>query len=118
MRNHFPKRTSGAPLHPLSKFYDVPVGFVSQLFRQCIAIFAVSEGWLLLDIEWFVLFVYDVTQVLCKMATLKTGKLLFVTYSEKSTSVLEATFDEELWCMICEVVCDVYGTYRHIPERD
>ena len=29
MRNYFPKRTSGAPLHTLSKLYDVPVGFVS-----------------------------------------------------------------------------------------
>ena len=29
MRNYFPKRTSVAPLHTLSKLYDVPVGFVS-----------------------------------------------------------------------------------------
>ena len=29
MRNHFPKRPSGAPLHTLSKLYDVPVGFVT-----------------------------------------------------------------------------------------
>ena len=28
MRNYFPKRTSGAPLHALSKLYDVPVCFV------------------------------------------------------------------------------------------
>ena len=27
MRNYFPKRPSGAPLHTLSKLYDVPVGF-------------------------------------------------------------------------------------------
>ena len=51
IRNYFPKRTSGAPLHTLSKLYDVPVGFVSSpLLRQCIASFAVAEGWLLLDI--------------------------------------------------------------------
>ena len=58
MRNYFPKRTSGAPLLTLSKLYDVPVGFVftPTLLRQCIAIFAVAEGWLLLDIGWFVLF--------------------------------------------------------------
>ena len=30
MRNYFPKLPSGAPLHTLSKLYDVPVGFVSQ----------------------------------------------------------------------------------------
>ena len=29
MRNYFPKRASGAPLHTLSKSYDVPVGFVA-----------------------------------------------------------------------------------------
>ena len=29
MRNNFPKRQSGAPLHTLSKLYDVPVGFVT-----------------------------------------------------------------------------------------
>ena len=51
MRNYFPKRTSGAPLLNLSKLYDVPVGFVSlPLLKQCVAIFAVAEGWLLLDI--------------------------------------------------------------------
>ena len=27
MRNYFPKRPSGAPLHTLSKLYDVPIGF-------------------------------------------------------------------------------------------
>ena len=58
MRNYFPKRTSDAPLYILSKLYDVPVGFVSPpLLRQCIAIFAVAEGWLLLDIGLFVLFI-------------------------------------------------------------
>ena len=29
MRNYFPKRPSGAPLHTLPKLYDVPVGFVT-----------------------------------------------------------------------------------------
>ena len=28
MRNYFPKRPSGAPLHALSKLYDVPVGLI------------------------------------------------------------------------------------------
>ena len=39
--------------------YDVPVGFVTPpppILRLCIALFAVVEGWLLLDIGWFVLF--------------------------------------------------------------
>ena len=44
-RNHFPKRPSGAPLHTL---YPL-------LLRLCIALFVVAEGWLLLDIRWFVL---------------------------------------------------------------
>ena len=29
IRNYFPKRPYGAPLHTLSKLYDVPVGFVT-----------------------------------------------------------------------------------------
>ena len=58
MRNYFPKRPSGAPLHTLSKLYDVPVGFVTTppILRLNIAYFAVAEGWLLLDIGLFVLF--------------------------------------------------------------
>ena len=41
----------------LSKLYDVPVGFVpSPLLRLFIALFAVADGWLLLDIGGFVLF--------------------------------------------------------------
>ena len=51
MRNYFPKRPSGAPLHTLSKLYDVPVGFVTPpTLRLNIAYFAVAEGLLLLDI--------------------------------------------------------------------
>ena len=48
MSNYFPKQPSGAPLHSLSKLYDVPVGFLSPLLRLSIALFAVAEGWLLL----------------------------------------------------------------------
>ena len=51
MKNYFPKRPSGAPLHTLSKLYDVPVGYVPpSILRLNIAYFAVAEGWLLLDI--------------------------------------------------------------------
>ena len=52
MRDYFPKRPSGAPLHILSKLYDVPVGFVPPplILMLNIAYFAVAEGWLLLDI--------------------------------------------------------------------
>ena len=52
MRNYFQKRPSGAPLHTLSKLYDVPFGLVllPPILRLNIAYFAVAEGWLLLDI--------------------------------------------------------------------
>ena len=57
MRNIFPNRPSGAPLHTLSKVTDVPVGFVpTPYLMQYIALLAVAEGWLLIDIGWFVLF--------------------------------------------------------------
>ena len=46
MGNYFPKRPSGAPLHTLSKLYDVPVGFVNPIpiLRLNIAYFAVAKG--------------------------------------------------------------------------
>ena len=51
MRNYFQKRTCGAPLQL------IPAGFVPlSLSRQCIAILAVAEGWLLLDIGRLVFF--------------------------------------------------------------
>ena len=56
MRNYFPKRPSGVPLHTLSKLYVVPVCFVNSpppILRLCIALLAVTEGWLLLDI-WMI----------------------------------------------------------------
>ena len=34
MRNYFPKRPSGAPLHTLSKLYDVPVGYVTPPYFE------------------------------------------------------------------------------------
>ena len=36
MRNYFPKRPSGAPLHTLSKLYDVPVGFVTPPYFEAV----------------------------------------------------------------------------------
>ena len=36
MRNYFPKRTSGAPLHTLCKLFDVSVGFVSPSFETVV----------------------------------------------------------------------------------
>ena len=50
--NCFTKRPPGAKLHALSKLYDVPIGFVAPPphLRQCIALYAIAEGWMLLDI--------------------------------------------------------------------
>ena len=48
---------TGWLFHTLSKSYDVTVGFVTPFpLRLFIALFAVAEGWLLLDMGWFVLF--------------------------------------------------------------
>ena len=67
MRNYFPKRPSDAPLHTLSKSYDFPVGLITPppILRLCIALFAVADWWLLLDIGWFVLFSYAWFNVWC-----------------------------------------------------
>ena len=52
MSNKFPHPPSSAPLHTLLKLYDVPVDFVNTppSLRQCLALFAVAEGLLLLDV--------------------------------------------------------------------
>ena len=40
------------PLHTSLKAYDVPFGFIGPAdLRQCIALFVIAEGKLLLDIE-------------------------------------------------------------------
>ena len=44
MRNYFSKRTSGAPLHTLSKLDDVPVGFYPPLLRQCLLYLRSPKG--------------------------------------------------------------------------
>ena len=51
-RDNFPKWPSSAPLHTLSKLYNVSVSFVVNLSFEAVyfALFAVAEGWLLLDI--------------------------------------------------------------------
>ena len=48
----------------LSKLYhnDVPVGLVPHIFMLCVALFAVAEGWLLLEIVYFVLFLFFKTR--------------------------------------------------------
>ena len=58
MRNDFPKRPSREPRHTLLILYNNPVGYVTPipLMRLCIALFAVAERWLMLDIGCFVLF--------------------------------------------------------------
>ena len=45
MRNYFPKRQSGAPLHTLSKLYDNPVDFVTPpILRLNIAFLRSPKG--------------------------------------------------------------------------
>ena len=51
MRNYFPKQPSVEPLQTLSKLYDVSVGFVAPPQKKSIALYAVTEGCLLIDIE-------------------------------------------------------------------
>ena len=57
MRNYFPKRPSGAPLHTFSNYMMFPLDLPPPpILRLCITIFTVAEKWLLLDIVWFVFF--------------------------------------------------------------
>ena len=80
--------SSTAKCFTLSKLYDVPVGFVSPLlFRKCIAIFAVAEGWLLLDIGCFVLFL-KMTQYACKHIKSMFESVMVQSPSEKNKATV------------------------------
>ena len=60
----------------LSKWYAVPVGIEPpppSYLRQCIALFVVVEGWLLLNIGWFVLFLYLLVSLIEQNYWLKFG---------------------------------------------
>ena len=54
----FSETAVGSPLHTLSKIIWCSRWFCNPLpiVRMCIALLAVAKVWLLLDIEWFVLF--------------------------------------------------------------
>ena len=43
MRNYFPKRPSDAPLHALSKLYDIHIGFFSLLSFETVYCFICSR---------------------------------------------------------------------------
>ena len=51
---------------------------------------------------------YYVPQVLCEMAVLKADQLLFVSYSEQSTSVLKVEFDSELMNRLLNLASELY----------
>ena len=88
MRNYFPKRPSGATLHTLSKLYDVSVGFVPPILRLCIVVSAIAEGWLLLDIGWFVLFFYSECDMTFKNL-LEQGHVKDIVIEEVLSSIRE-----------------------------
>lgn len=52
---------------------------------------------------------YYVTQVLCEMHALQVPILIFICYSEESTTVFKANFDEQLWEEIMNRLLDTYG---------
>ena len=51
---------------------------------------------------------YYVPQVLCEMAALNAEQLLFVSYSEQSTSVLKVEFDPELMNKLLSLASELY----------
>lgn len=51
---------------------------------------------------------YYVCQCLVEMVVLKTDQLLYVSYSETSTTVLKVSFSTDLWTMIWNEAVDLY----------
>ena len=52
---------------------------------------------------------YYVPQILSEMAITKCSTLLYVCYTQESTTVLEITFDSQLWESIMNIAFDLYG---------
>ena len=59
--------------------------------------------------------IYYAIQLLAEMNTLKTDKLLYMSYSEQSSTVFQVTNDTQLWLEILEELQRIYGT--EIPKR-
>ena len=60
---------------------------------------------------------YYVPQILSEMAALKTETLLFLCFSNESTVVLKAIFDDELWSAIIQELALTYGKHGGRPKR-
>ena len=67
LRNHFSETAIGCATS-CQNYMMIPLVFNSPNLRQCIALFAVAEGWLLLDIGWFVLCCSHITYHLNSIA--------------------------------------------------
>ena len=59
--------------------------------------------------------IYYAVQLLAEMNTLQTGKLLYMSYSEQSTTVFQVENDTQLWLEILEELERIYGT--KMPKR-
>lgn len=55
-----------------------------------------------------------ITQILAEMACLKVKQLLYVSWSEESTTLMVVKFDEVLWNLILEEAYQIYG-HGQIP---
>ena len=76
------------------KLYDAPVGFVTPPppnLRVCIVLFVAAEGWLLLDIGWFVVFL--ITMFVSKIVIGQDRH----TFDRKTTLYLSWT-QSFFWC--------------------
>ena len=61
---------------------------------------------------------YYVCQCLAEMHVLNTSKLIYVSYSKESSTILELTFDEHLWNIVWEYLCEIYdGDSPKVPQK-
>lgn len=60
---------------------------------------------------------YYVPQVLSEMRCLETNHLYFVSYSKESTSILKASFDQELWTQLEQEASMIYHDNSSRPTR-
>ena len=98
MRNNFPKRSSGAPLNTLSKFYGVPIDFVRQpLSFEAVFYCRSLKGGCCSISGWFVLLSY--IHILAFIVLLYTLLSISLLYYWSKISKLSLYFYCMMWLM-------------------
>jgi hypothetical protein len=88
------------PGHPASLAFEFKCPYAEKRFKP--------------QVHYTVPHCYAV-QLLCEMAALQCTNMLFLSYTQESTTVFKVTFSESLWNKVWEELVALYGD--NIPKR-